>query len=413
MGSVWIAEHAGLKTDVVVKFLVDRLSDDATSRVRFAREAAAAAQVKSPHVVQMLDHGVMDDGQPFIVMELLEGTDLSKVLSRRTLAPAEVAHIVEHVALALQRAHAKGIVHRDIKPNNIFLCEVGATAPFVKLLDFGIAREASQQHLTATGNLIGTPAYMSPEQLSGKPVTPSSDLWSLGMVALKALTGKNPYERPTVQETMGAVVYGEAPVPSRLDPDLPPTIDAWFATACARDPARRFASPSDMAEALWTSLGVSKSVASSPTASAGPLESSGNPTVQVVPTESLTDGTLRSTVDSGSAGFAPSLSAPPRPAGNTRLVVAAVVAVVAVAALFFGLGSVATSAEPAAERLQSSLPQVARRAHAVAISPTPTASEAPAASAAAPASAAPRTPHVAAPPRRTPKPGEDDDGLGF
>ena len=356
MGSVWIADHSALRTEVVVKFLADRLAEDPTSQARFAREASAAAQVKSPHVVQMLDHGVTAGGHPYIVMELLEGRDLAQEIRRRNLEPHEVGHVVEHVALALGRAHARGIVHRDIKPNNIFLCDMGTPLPFVKLLDFGIAREG-EQNLTSTGQLIGTPAFMSPEQLSGKPVDAQSDLWSLAVVALKALTGQNPYERPTIPETMGAVVHGDVPVPSKLLPGLPAGVDAWFARACAHDPKRRFSGATELSEALWAALGMPRAVVSSPSASSGPLPPPAATTVSITPSEPVTEGTLRSTVDQ-----------PPRkstiegwssPGTNrTRFAVAAAIAVVLVLGLALAMGAWTTTGVP---RLGSALGGVARQ----------------------------------------------------
>lgn len=394
MGSVWVADHAALRTEVVVKFLADRLVEDTTSQARFAREASAAAQVKSPHVVQMLDHGIMAGGHPFIVMELLEGCDLSQAIKRRRLSPAEVAHVIEHVALALDRAHAKNIVHRDIKPNNIFLCEVGSGSPFVKLLDFGIAREGDQ-NLTTTGNLVGTPAFMSPEQLSGKPVDARADLWSLAMVALKALTGQNPFERPTIPETMGAVVHGDLPVPSALLPGLPAGVDAWFARACSRDPAARFASARELSEALWAAIDLPKTLRSSPSASL-PLAvaPAAATTVSITPIEPITEGTLRSTVDH------PSL--PPRAPRRGPLAAAAVAAVV-LAAGAYALGA-RRPAPPAA--LGRALPALATAAKKVGVVPP---------SAAPPASAAPSSGPKRVPARPAPgKPkGGDDDDLGF
>lgn len=394
MGSVWVADHAALRTEVVVKFLADRLVEDTTSQARFAREASAAAQVKSPHVVQMLDHGIMAGGHPFIVMELLEGCDLSQAIKRRRLSPAEVAHVIEHVALALDRAHAKNIVHRDIKPNNIFLCEVGSGSPFVKLLDFGIAREGDQ-NLTTTGNLVGTPAFMSPEQLSGKPVDARADLWSLAMVALKALTGQNPFERPTIPETMGAVVHGDLPVPSALLPGLPAGVDAWFARACSRDPGARFASARELSEALWAAIDLPKTLRSSPSASLPPaVAPAAATTVSITPGEPITEGTLRSTVDH------PSLP-PRRP--RTGWVAVAGVAVVALVGGAYALGA---SRPGAASLLGRALPHAAALARRVEAKPP----NAPPPSAAAPSAEPKRAP--ARPSPGKPKGGDDDD-LGF
>ncbi|MBK7585377.1 MAG: protein kinase [Myxococcales bacterium] len=413
MGSVWIADHSTLKTEVVVKFLHDRLAEDPTSQARFAREASAASQVKSPHVVQMFDHGVMEGGHPFIVMELLEGRDLAQEIRRGVLAPALVAHILEHISLALGRAHSRNIVHRDIKPNNIFLCDVGGSQPFVKLLDFGIAREGDH-NLTTTGHLVGTPAFMSPEQLSGRPVDAQSDLWSLAMVALKALTGKNPYERPTIPETLGAVVHGDVPVPSAFAPDLPAGVDAWFARACARDPSQRFGSAAELSEAFWLAIGMPKLPISSPTASSGPI-SAGLPTVSITPAEPITEGTLRSTVDGRS--HVGSL-APPAPGPRRRALsaIAAVAVLVVVGGVSFRFGA---ASPPAPARLQVALgtfAETARGSRALATpraveSSAPTASGAPTPSS-APAARVPalRPPHKTVAPRPKPK---DDDDVGF
>lgn len=262
MGSVWLARHTRLHSDVVVKFLAMRLVADETSRARFAREAAAAAQVRSPHVVQIFDHGVTDEGMPYIVMELLEGRDLSQLLRERTLQPVELAHVIEHVTLALQRAHERGIVHRDIKPSNIYLCDMGGDDPFVKLLDFGIAKGTGED-LTTTGQLLGTPSFMAPELLHREDADVRSDIWSLGVVAFRALTGKMLFTGESVGQLMGAILNAPITMPSTLRPDLPLEIDEWFAKACHRDPEQRFQTPREMAEALWLSLGVGAAHATS------------------------------------------------------------------------------------------------------------------------------------------------------
>ena len=409
MGSVWIAEHAALQTDVVVKFLADRLLEDPTSQARFAREAAAAAHVKSPHVVQMLDHGVTDDGLPYIVMELLEGRDLGKLVRERRLTPYETAHVIEHVALALGQAHSKGIVHRDIKPNNIFLCDVGASMPFVKLFDFGIARSGDEQ-LTATGHVVGTPSYMSPEQLSGETVGPKSDLWSLGMVTFKALTGANPFDRPTLPETMGAVLHAKLPVPTQFTPELPPGVDAWFARACARDPAERFGSAAEMAEALWAALGVDRVIASSPS---GNALSSVELTVPITG-DPITEGTLRSTVGSSSANALRASLAPPRP----RIWIPVAVGVLGALVVSGILVSIGVARDREVSVLGSSARSVAARVAAIEIRhppappapPAPSPEPVPEPSSVAKKRATPAPP-VAKPASR--RSSDDEENLGF
>jgi serine/threonine-protein kinase len=288
MGSVWVAEHAGLRTRVVVKFMSPDLASSEGAAARFAREAAACAQVKSPHVVQMLDHGVTEGNVPFIVMELLEGHDLSTALARGVLAPEETLTVVSQVAKALSRAHAAGILHRDIKPENIFLCEHEGER-FAKLLDFGIAKSTEAlDSQTKTGQVVGTPFYMSPEQITGaKTLDATADLWSLGVVTFEALTGQRPFRGETIGGLAVAIVSGPMPVPSRVRAGLPPSFDRWFARACSRQVEERFATAKDFADALKLAL-----VGSGPfSLPAGPIDPDASrpsfanaPTVESMPT---------------------------------------------------------------------------------------------------------------------------------
>jgi eukaryotic-like serine/threonine-protein kinase len=185
MGSVWVAEHLALDSRVVVKFIADAYVKNDEARLRFAREAAAASKVKSPHVVQTLDYGVTEDGVPYIVMELLEGRNLADTLNAEgTLSPAVVLELIGQLSRALDKAHHVGIWHRDIKPENVFLCDAGDGVAFVKLLDFGIAKIATQTGIdggTKTGSLMGSPYYMSPEQLMGLKTADHED--SRGSIA--------------------------------------------------------------------------------------------------------------------------------------------------------------------------------------------------------------------------------------
>ncbi len=241
MGMVWIAEHLVLDTEVVVKLMAKEVEAAAGAAARFAREAAVAAAVKSPHVVQVFDSGVTDGGVAFIVMELLDGRDLGAELAASgRLAPDGAALVVGQLGKALAKAHRVGVIHRDLKPDNIFLCELDGGERFVKLLDFGAAKDDSRApSSTMLGQLIGTPYYMSPEQILGEPVDSRTDIWSLGVVAYETLTGARPFEGVTV----GAItlaIHTTSPRLTTLVPELPGTIDEWFARACARDPAERF-----------------------------------------------------------------------------------------------------------------------------------------------------------------------------
>jgi serine/threonine-protein kinase len=256
MGSVWEGEHLALHTTVAVKFVLAEYGENDEAVARFEREATAAARIKSPHVVQVLDHGITEnEGVPYIVMELLEGEDLEARLQREPRLPLPlVAHLVTQAAKALGRAHSLGIVHRDIKPSNVFLTDVGGET-FVKLLDFGIARlnlaDVGRARVTQTGAMLGTPIFMSPEQMThAKDVGPGADIWSLGVVAYLAITGRLPFDEETIAGIAMAIERGEYPTPTEIMPQLPTELDAWFARIFVKDPAKRFGSAKEMADAL-------------------------------------------------------------------------------------------------------------------------------------------------------------------
>src|SRR6185295_773152 len=203
---VWVAEHLALTTHVAVKLIDQELAKKDSARERFRREATAAAQLRSAHVVQILDHGI-DGTQPFIVMELLDGEDLFERLSHRNrLTLRETSKIVTQVARALTRAHAAGIVHRDLKPENVFLVP-NEDDEVVKVLDFGVAKITNQgrsaMKATGMGTLIGTPHYMSPEQVKGiAEVDYRADLWALGVIAFQCVTGELPFDSEGVGDLL-------------------------------------------------------------------------------------------------------------------------------------------------------------------------------------------------------------------
>ena len=258
MGSVWRAEHIALGSPIAVKLIDANLVEHDEPRARFEQEARAAAALRSPHVVQILDHGV-DRNLPFIAMELLEGESLSARLHRqRKLAPAAVARVFQDVARAMKRAHDLGITHRDLKPDNIFLVK-NDDLEIAKVLDFGIAKA---QHPfgewkggTRTGALIGTPQYMSPEQAQGQPVDHRTDLWALGVIAFECLCGRLPFPSEKPGELILQICVHPIPAPSQIAA-VPPRFDAWFARACHRDPQQRFQSAKELADALAEALGA-------------------------------------------------------------------------------------------------------------------------------------------------------------
>ncbi|WP_437738884.1 serine/threonine-protein kinase [Sorangium sp. So ce1335] len=257
MGSVWLAEHTALRTQVAVKFLRDMYVDHPLAAMRLHREAEAAARIQSPHVVRVFDVGLTEQDVPYIVMEYLEGQTLHDLVERRgRLTLSEAVPILRQLGAALARAHEAGIVHRDIKPENVFLV-AGEPEPFVKVLDFGIAKNTVEEaeRLTVTGAIMGTPHFMSPEQMAGGArVGPHSDLWALGVVAYFCLTGQTPFNGATIAAVAVAIDRGPPPPPSRLVPELPPAIDAWILSLLEPDPARRPQSARAVLEALDAAL---------------------------------------------------------------------------------------------------------------------------------------------------------------
>jgi serine/threonine-protein kinase len=268
MGEVWRAEHIKLRSPVAIKRLPPGVAADDVRSARFMREAQAAAAIRSTNVVQVLDYGV-EDGVAYIAMEHLEGEDLDARLERRgRLAPLETLSILTQVAKAIGRAHKRGIVHRDLKPGNIFVAEED-DGEVVKVLDFGIAKLTDdplrKDNTTATGAMLGTPCYMSPEQARGhKIVDHRSDLWSFGIIAFECLTGERPVDGATAGDVIFKICGKDMPKPSSVGP-VPPGFNAWFAQATRREPDDRFQSAKAMAKALRDALldGVESGVTSS------------------------------------------------------------------------------------------------------------------------------------------------------
>lgn len=262
MGSVWAGVHTTLGTRVAVKFIDAQHVDSAEARHRFENEARAAAALRSKHVVEVYDHGVMDDGRPFIVMEFLDGEPLDRRLDRLgRLPPRDVARIVGMVCRALSKAHAVGIVHRDLKPENVFLVwddEDGADV--AKVVDFGIAKftdSSNSSSATRTGSVLGTPYYMSPEQARGlRSVDYRSDLWSVGVIAFRCMTGRLPFEGEAVGDVLVKLCTAPIPVPSQLARDVPSGFDAWLVRALGREPEARFQSATELARSLATVCGL-------------------------------------------------------------------------------------------------------------------------------------------------------------
>jgi len=244
MGRVWIADQIALERRVAVKVLTEEIIQTAQGLELFHREARATARVDHPHVVRVLDFDVMEDGVPFLVLELLEGETLEeRVLRSGPLDPEEALELMRQTCDALGYAHECGILHRDIKAANLFL-QQRPRGMDVKLLDFGIALRKNAGRPVA---IAGTPKYMSPEQLSGASLDERCDLFSLAIAIHYARTGLFPFPGDTAAEVAFAHGGGAPPI-TKLRAGLPPALDAWFARALAMDPDDRFRSASEMVE---------------------------------------------------------------------------------------------------------------------------------------------------------------------
>ncbi len=268
MGSVWVADHFGLSTRVAVKFISAEVADrEGETLTRFRAEASVAAQIKSPHVVQMFDHGVTDSGTPYIVMELLQGESLKERLQRGGhLDLGQTSKLVAQVAQVLAAAHQLGIVHRDIKPGNIFLVTT-AYDLFAKVLDFGIAKRTgpTADGVTATGAFLGSPQFMSPETIGdARSADQRADGWSLAGVAYEAMLGRPAFAGETLGMVLSAVVAFRYTPPSQVAPPLA-AFDAWFARAFHSDIAQRFQSVSELADSFQAIAGGQAMLAQPPT----------------------------------------------------------------------------------------------------------------------------------------------------
>jgi serine/threonine protein kinase len=265
MGAVYAVHHTNTGEALALKVLNPDVASNPQAVERFRTEARAPVRIGTDHVARVIDADVSQElgGVPFLVMEYLTGRDFNAELKRRGALPAgEVVLYLRQVARALDRAHALGIVHRDLKPQNLFLTKRDDGSPLVKILDFGIAKltdnGGASSELTQDGAVFGTPWYMSPEQARGQTgkISPATDLWALGLIAFRLLTGRNYWTAEGLAGLIGQILYEPMQPPSTMAPHLGPRFDEWFATACNRDENARFPNAAELVNALALALGV-------------------------------------------------------------------------------------------------------------------------------------------------------------
>jgi serine/threonine protein kinase len=250
MGRVYEARHQRLPTKrFAVKMLHPDMARQPDVVTRFQREAEASSVLSHPHIVDVYDVSSTPDGRPYIVAELLQGEELGDHLDRvQRMTASAAAHVVRQVCSALGAAHAAGIVHRDVKPENIFLLGDGA---HVKVLDFGISKVGDNKDgLTKTGTVMGTPDYMAPEQARGDKVDSRADIYATGAMLYRALTGKKPFEGRDPMATLTAVLTEEPPRPSEINPGVPLSLELVIQRAMAKNPAERFQTMAELDAAL-------------------------------------------------------------------------------------------------------------------------------------------------------------------
>src|SRR6266404_3927162 len=265
MGEVYLAEDTNLGRRVAIKFPMLE-SNERDFRARFLREARAVSELSNPHIATVFDYGETSEGRPFLVMEYVRGRTLTRVMRKGQLTVSRVLEIVEAVASALDEAHSRGIVHRDIKPSNIMVNDRGQ----VKVLDFGLAKQMNEDKLhesepeaqtllavhTRSGAMVGTPAYLSPEQAMGGSVDGRSDLFALGGVFYECLTGHAAFPGTSLIEIAANVIHFEPPPPSSVSPAVPPELDSIILKSLAKNPEKRYQSAAELISDVQSVRGV-------------------------------------------------------------------------------------------------------------------------------------------------------------
>ncbi len=308
MGAVYVVEHVHTGEQLALKVLLTRARASADAIDRFKREARALALVRSEHVVRVTDADVAPelDNAPFLVMELLEGTDLERATRGLPQTPATVVEWLRQVGRGLERAHAADITHRDLKPENLFLTKHEDGSDFIKILDFGIAKVRADGvgGRTQTGQVVGTPKFMSPEQARGETgaVGPAADIWALGLIAFRLLTGTDYWTATAVTLLLAQIIYEPILAPTARGYSLGPAFDAWFLRSCEREPDKRWPSVREQVDALAEALsGAELSTLPGATAAAVTGDEGGkgrSPTVVAAPLPTSTSAPVSSAAPS-------------------------------------------------------------------------------------------------------------------
>ena len=405
MGSVHLAEHVGLNKRVAVKFLHLELAGQDAVVKRFEQEAKVAASIRHKNIIEVYDVGCSSDGDPFLVMEYLEGESLASLMKRTgPMDTGAACAVMEPALLALAAAHRQNIIHRDLKPDNIFLAHQPDEPPVVKVIDFGLSKittSAPDVSCTQTGSIMGTPAYMSPEQARGaSDVDHRTDLYSMGTMLFEMLTGELPYSGKTFTEFFAKLLTEEPRTPREVYPDFPVEAEPVVRKALSKSTEERFQSAAEMLEAIRALPGFDKreeclallsSGMSKSTFAAGDLGPSGLPSARP----------RRRAFAAATGARAVEQLTETRPRGSKRIVIvgAVLIAVLAVVgAVLWGHKGTAPG-QTAVEPALPAQPQAAKPPVAPTFSPPPPPVPAP-----LPVAAAPTEVRPAQPARLEPRP---------